>query len=64
MNPSNYPPGVTGNEPEIAGDIEWERVHEKIDADATKYAFDPADVLRVWESGLTRFLIKRERNRL
>lgn len=26
--PSNYPPGVTGNEPQIVGDEDWEELND------------------------------------
>lgn len=37
---SNFPPGVTGNEPEIAGDALYEQVQEQLDADCLGYLYE------------------------
>ena len=49
---SNYPPGVTGNEPQIAGDEAWEDVHEAIDEDAVLEGMSAIDVQVAWSFGL------------
>lgn len=51
----NYPPGVTGNEPEIAGDEAWERFHENIDKDATREGMSDADATVAWWLGLAAY---------
>lgn len=49
---SNYPPGVTGNEPQINGDEAWEAIHELIDEDAGKDCMTDQDVMLAWKLGL------------
>jgi hypothetical protein len=51
MNPSNYPPGVTGNESEIAGDEAWERVLENIQRDCDEYGWTDMDCFAAWLLG-------------
>lgn len=48
----NYPPGVTGNEPQICGDEAWERVFDCIQDDANKRSLSATDVLFIWHTGL------------
>lgn len=43
MSLSNYPPGVSGNEPEIAGYDEIEIECEECDADMTAYGSQRSD---------------------
>lgn len=52
--PSNYPPGVTGNEPQINGDARREAVHQQIDDDATREGLSDMDVECAWYLGLGR----------
>ena len=49
---SNYPPGVTGSEPEIVGNDEWEKLHEGIDKDAADRNLTDVDVFVIWRLGL------------
>jgi len=41
---SNYPPGVTGNEPEINGDDGWENVIDTMNELATKHGMTDMDM--------------------
>lgn len=43
MNPSNYPPGVTGSEPQIAGEDDLSRVCNERDRIMKDYMVDPKD---------------------
>lgn len=52
MNPSNYPPGVTGNEKEINGDAEWETLHDHIDQDCGANGFEALDAEIIWRLGM------------
>lgn len=49
---NNYPPGVTGNEPEINGDASWEKVIERIESAATDIGMSNSDVMIAWGLGL------------
>ena len=49
---SDYHPGVTGNEPQINGDVAWEAVHDQIDHDATDAGMSDMDVECAWRLGL------------
>jgi hypothetical protein len=53
--PSNYPPGVTGCEPEINGYDDHCNAFETIDADARKHRMTADDVEQVWRVGLTAY---------
>lgn len=53
---SSYPPGVSGREPEINGDMAWEYLHEGIDHDATDNAMTDQDVAMAWSMGLAVWL--------
>lgn len=55
MSASNYPPGVTGNEPEINGDAGWEALHENIDKDATREGWTDVDAQVAWWLGVEAF---------
>lgn len=49
---SHYPPGVTGNEPEIAGDDSWEKVHEQIDETCRKKGWTDCEMAVAWMLGV------------
>lgn len=53
MNPSNYPPGVTGSEKAIQGDEAWEKLFEGISKEADEEGMTDMDVLVSWKLGLT-----------
>ena len=44
----NYPPGVTGNEPEINGDADWDAFWDKVNKDVTELGMTPKDAEDVW----------------
>ncbi len=60
MSASNYPPGVTGNEPEIIGDPAWEAVHETLDNDATFEGMTATDAREAWAMGFAAWKVARE----
>lgn len=51
MSDRNYPPGVTGREPQIAGDTAWEDVHELIDATCKAKGWTDCDAFVAWSLG-------------
>ena len=57
---SNYPPGVTGSEPEIAGNDTWEKIHEGIDKDASDRGLTDVDVFVIWKLGLAVWEASKE----
>ena len=52
---NNYPPGVTGNEPQICGDTAWEEFHEGIDKDCTNRGLTDIDAFVVWKLGMSAY---------
>lgn len=58
MNPSNYPPGVTGNEPEIAGDG-WDDILNIISEDAETFNLSDIDVVLAWRLGRAALTMAR-----
>ena len=49
----NYPPGVTGNEPQINGDDSWEDIHNQMEDDASNNDMSDLDVSIAWKLGLS-----------
>jgi len=48
---SNYPPGVTGNEPQITGETAWEDLMESIQRDCDKERWTDMDCYVAWQIG-------------
>lgn len=49
---NNYPPGVTGREPHIAGDETWEKLHEQIDETCHRKGWTDCDAAVAWMLGV------------
>lgn len=49
---SNYPPGVTGTEPQIEGDRAWEAVHEQIDETCRRNGWTDCEAAVAWMLGV------------
>lgn len=60
MSGSNYPPGVTGSEPEIQGDGAWEDVHELIDTTCTAKGWTDCDAFLAWSLGVAALEVSRK----
>ena len=56
---TNYPPGVSGHEPQIVGDEAWESVHEGIDEDAAEHGMTDQDVYVAWSIGVAAWRASR-----
>lgn len=54
-----YPPGVTGNEPQIDGDRAFEALVDQINRDMTCNGMTPEDARDAWRSGMESWLGRR-----
>ena len=60
MNPSNYPPGVTGNETAICGDGGFEKLCEVIGNDADCEGWTDVDCWVAWTIGRDALISARK----
>jgi len=56
---SNYPPGITGNEPEIIEDEPWNEFFGFIEYDINKYKLSAEEAMDIWMNGLQQHLNKK-----
>lgn len=54
-----YPPGVTGNEPQIDGDRAFEALVDQINRDMTCNGMTPEDARDAWRAGMESWLGSR-----
>ena len=60
---SNYPPGVTGCEPEVGGYDPWEKLHEDLDKMMDDFTIDEAyTALRIGVDAIRTFRLYNKKN--
>jgi hypothetical protein len=52
MSGNNFPPGVTGREPQINGDQAWEEFHDRLDDDINSEGMSMEDAIIAWKLGM------------
>jgi len=56
---NNYPPGVTGNEPQICGDESWDNLYDKVAYDCAEHNLTAEEAEKIWKEGLKEYLLAK-----